>query len=167
MPGFQTPLALLSAMITPAVLISACGTLIFSTSNRLTRIVDRVRELSHMLEQLFTGQIKDFPEEREKELNRQLAIYAKRSQLIQHSLGGFYIALAALVGTTVSIGLTAFIPHISWLPAVLGVAGTLVLFYSSVLLIAEARIALQSVNNEMEFTLRLSQLYRSRPRAPS
>lgn len=39
-------LAVLSAMITPAVLISACGTLIFSTAARLARIVDRVRGLS-------------------------------------------------------------------------------------------------------------------------
>src|SRR5262252_5485580 len=39
------PMTLLSAMITPAVLISACGTLILSTSTRLARIMDRVREL--------------------------------------------------------------------------------------------------------------------------
>ena len=32
-------LAVLSAMITPAVLISACGTLILSTSQRLGRVV--------------------------------------------------------------------------------------------------------------------------------
>ena len=45
-------LSLLSAMITPAVLISACGTLIFSTATRLARIVDRVRNLAFQLEQL-------------------------------------------------------------------------------------------------------------------
>ena len=33
-------------MITPAVLISASGTLVLSTSNRLTRVVDRVRSLA-------------------------------------------------------------------------------------------------------------------------
>ena len=33
---------ILTSMITPAVLISACGTLIFSTSARLGRIFDRV-----------------------------------------------------------------------------------------------------------------------------
>ena len=148
-------------------MISACGTLIFSTSNRLTRIVDRVRQLSQMMEQLFSGEVADFPDERLTEVNRQLTIYAKRSQLIQHALSGFYVSLAALVGTTVSIALTAIAPFISWLPAVLGVGGTLFLFYSSVLLIAEARIALRSVNAEMEFTLKLSELYRARPRAPA
>jgi hypothetical protein len=44
-----TALDLLSAMITPAVLISACGTLIVSTSSRLARIVDRARGLSRLL----------------------------------------------------------------------------------------------------------------------
>lgn len=33
-------LAVLTAMITPAVLISACGALIFSTATRLGRVVD-------------------------------------------------------------------------------------------------------------------------------
>ena len=44
--GLETPqdaLAVLTAMITPAVLISACGALIFSTSTRMGRVVDRVR----------------------------------------------------------------------------------------------------------------------------
>lgn len=154
-------LALLSAMITPAVLISACGTLIFSTSNRLGRIVDRVRELSRMVEHLFSGQVTDFLEERQAEVNRQLSIYTKRSKWIQQALTGFYVSLGCFVATTVSIGIIGFLPDLSWVATALGIAGTLVLFYSSVLLIAEARLALQSVNSEMEFTLKLSQWHRS------
>jgi hypothetical protein len=46
-------LSVLSEMITPAVLISACGTLIFSTSTRLARIVDRVRELIRAIDYCF------------------------------------------------------------------------------------------------------------------
>ena len=38
-----TGLEILSAMITPAVLISASGTLVLSTSVRMARVVDRVR----------------------------------------------------------------------------------------------------------------------------
>lgn len=44
--------AVLTAMITPAVLISACGSMILSTSSRLGRVVDRVRALSDKLEEL-------------------------------------------------------------------------------------------------------------------
>ena len=46
----QNALAVLTAMITPAVLISACGALIFSTSTRLGRVIDRVRVLSEKWE---------------------------------------------------------------------------------------------------------------------
>jgi hypothetical protein len=44
--------SVLSAMITPAVLISACGALILSTSVRLGRVVDRVRALADRFEEL-------------------------------------------------------------------------------------------------------------------
>ena len=45
-------IAVLTAMITPAVLISACGSMILSTSSRLGRVVDRVRSLSDRLEEM-------------------------------------------------------------------------------------------------------------------
>ena len=46
----EAAIAVLTAMITPAVLISACGSMILSTSSRLGRVVDRVRALSDRLE---------------------------------------------------------------------------------------------------------------------
>ena len=153
-------LALLSAMITPAVLISACGTLIFSTSNRLGRIVDRVRELGRLLQQLATSDEVEFREERRREFDRQLSSHAFRTQLIQRALTSFYAALGAFVATTMAIGIVVLIPSIGWLPSTLGIAGTLVLFYGCVLLIAEARLALRSVTEEMTFALKLSERYR-------
>ncbi|MCA1561995.1 MAG: DUF2721 domain-containing protein [Acidobacteria bacterium] len=42
----------LTSMITPAVLISACAALILSTSVRLGRVVDRVRALSDRYEEM-------------------------------------------------------------------------------------------------------------------
>ena len=48
----SSAVAVLTAMITPAVLISACGSMILSTSHRLGRVVDRVRALSDKLEEL-------------------------------------------------------------------------------------------------------------------
>lgn len=43
-------LTVLSAMITPAALISACGTLLISTSNRSNPVVDRVHDWSQQFE---------------------------------------------------------------------------------------------------------------------
>ena len=56
----SSALSVLSAMITPAVLILACGSLSLTTSNRLTRVIDRVRELSREIEML--AMEKDDPE---------------------------------------------------------------------------------------------------------
>ena len=41
-------------MITPALLISATGSLVLSTSTRLGRVVDRVRDLERRLSELIT-----------------------------------------------------------------------------------------------------------------
>lgn len=150
-------------MITPAVLISACGTLIFSTSNRLARIVDRVRKLSTLITELHDQKEIDFREERHAELRRQLSSYAIRGQMIQQTLTAFYFALGIFVATTIAIGIIAFAPRFGWLPSVLGIVGTVILFYGCVLLVAEARLALRSVNEEMQFTLRMSERQRSHP----
>jgi hypothetical protein len=52
MDPVSSAVAVLTAMITPAVLISACGSMILSTSSRLGRVVDRVRGLSDKLDEL-------------------------------------------------------------------------------------------------------------------
>ncbi len=133
-----------------------------STSIRLARIVDRVRELSRETEEIFTNEEIIFGEERRLEFERQLLVHTRRGRIIQNAMTGFYFALGLLVAATVSIGLTALINMISWLPAALGIAGTILLFYGSILLIVETRLALQSVNSEMQFTMRLRDLYRQR-----
>ena len=52
----------------------------------------------------------------------------------------------------------------AWLPTTLGMLGTLALFYASVLLISETRLAVRSVNTEMAFALRLRDLHVARHR---
>jgi hypothetical protein len=39
-------------MITPAVLISACGSMILATATRLNRAMDRTRDVSHRFAEL-------------------------------------------------------------------------------------------------------------------
>lgn len=157
----------LSAMITPAVLISACATLIISTSTRLARIVDRVRELSRLIEEISKSEATvDFIEERQTEIDRQIWIQTRRSRLIQNSLTSFYVSLSLFVAATVAIGVISIFPSILqtviWAPNSLGMIGTGILFYGCVMLIAETRLALRSVNSEMQFTLSLRKKYQER-----
>jgi threonine/homoserine/homoserine lactone efflux protein len=158
----QTSFSVLSAMFTPAVLISACGTLIFSTSTRLARVVDRVRELSRLIEQFSRDENADFPEERHIEVDRQISIHARRVQFIQRSLTSFYVSLSLFVAATVAIGLVAVFNRAAWAPNILGMIGTVFLFYGCITLIAETRLALRSVKSEMEFTLMLRAKYQER-----
>jgi Protein of unknown function (DUF2721) len=154
--------SVLGVMITPAVLITASTTLVFSTSTRLARVVDRVRELDSKIEQLSAAENVDFLEEKLVEIDRQLAVHARRSQYIQRSLTSFYISLGIFVATTVAIGIDSLLGYSMWLPNVLGIGGALVLFYGSVLLIAETGLALRSINSEMAFTLMLREKYQQR-----
>lgn len=45
LPTLEATLSVLTAMVTPAVMILATSSLILTTTNRLVRVVDRVREM--------------------------------------------------------------------------------------------------------------------------
>ena len=159
MEAFSSAVAVLTAMITPAVLISACGALILSTSTRLGRVVDRVRMLIDRFEVMMKTQDEDVElfEERRIFIFNQLDKLTTRTRLLQKSMRVFYLALGVFVATSVAIGLVAAVGHPSyaWIPVVLGLSGACGLFYGSVLLIKESRIAQESLNAEMDFIWKL------------
>ncbi len=90
---------ILTSMITPAVLISACGTLIFSTSARLGRIFDRVNVMKSEVEAVITGTI-SFPEERMKHLRGQIVLQRRRAKLIQKAMASLYTATLLFVASS-------------------------------------------------------------------
>lgn len=153
----ESAIAVLTAMITPAVLISACGSMILSTSGRLGRVVDRVRALSDRLE--------GFPDQRSNpELSRerqeiiflQLDKLTSRARILQRSMVTFYLALGMFVATSVAIGVVAIInrPSYNIVPVIVGLIGACFLSYGSMLLIFEARLALSTIHVEMDFIWR-------------
>ncbi len=161
MDALSTTLAVLTAMITPAVLISACGTMILSTSTRLGRVVDRVRMLSDRLEQLAHEPSEmELYEERRSVIYQQLDKLTSRARILQRCMVTFYIALGIFVSTSVAIGLVAVSgARYHWIPIVTGLIGACFLFYGSILLIFEARLALSTIHIEMDFIWRLSKQF--------
>jgi threonine/homoserine/homoserine lactone efflux protein len=157
----QNALAILTAMITPAVLISACGALIFSTSSRLGRVVDRTRTLSDRFQQLAAHpEQDDMSEERRVLIFTQLDRQTSRARLIQRAMAAYYIALGIFVASTVSIAIfSAAAKTFTWIAVLLGVIGTLYMLYGSVLLIIESRMALAAIMTEMDFVWKVSQKY--------
>jgi len=149
------PTNLLAAMVTPAVLISAAGTLVFSTSTRLARLVDRARVLATEIEALAERPADPFAVERSAEIQHHLEVRARRSHLVQGAITRFYVALGFFVATTLAVGLVAFLPGIDWVPPLLAILGALGLFSGCIQLIRETRLALHAVDREMSFALEL------------
>jgi hypothetical protein len=153
-------LAILSAMITPAVLISACGTLVLSTSNRLSRAIDRARKLAEQFEQNNIDPERPFAEERHAMLFSQLARITRRTRLLHRALTAFYVALGVFVATSVVLAIEVASGN-SWmlLPITLSFLGIALVFYAVLLLVLEARVARHAIDDEMKFILRLGEHY--------
>lgn len=149
---FSSTLTALSAMITPAVLILATGQLILTTSQRLARSMDRARKLSDGLEGM-NNQVEVQVNDKKKELLFLLLRgTARRSKKLQQAMSVLYIALSLFVCTSVSIGLLEVFGFIQgWIPVTLGLAGVALMFYATILLITETRIALGTVDKEMNY----------------
>jgi hypothetical protein len=150
-------LTILTSMITPALLISAAGTFILSTSNRLGRVVDRVRAIADKLDGLMHPKPElDLIEERKAMLVGQLAQLSKRADLLQRSLTVFYMASGAFVASSVAIGVVSvFSSTLAWIPVALGLLGACFFFYGSIMLIFEARLAVNALRSETGFLSRL------------
>ena len=156
MDPMTSAVAVLTAMITPAVLISACGSMILSTSSRLGRVVDRVRGLSDKLDELFGKDAVD-TRDRQAIIFAQLDKLTSRARILQRAMVTFYLATGMFVATSVAIGVVAFVPNrpgYNVVPVVVGLLGACFLFYGSMLLIFEARLALSTIHAEMDFIWR-------------
>ena len=153
MQDLTNAISVLSAMITPAVLISACASLILATSARLTRVVDRVRELADDMEKLGKG---DAPDGKLGNIYRQLDRAVSRARLLRRAMTRLYLALSFFVGTSVAIGLAAALQSsYAWIAMVLGLIGAGLLFSSSLVLIIESQLGLVATYDEMDYILAL------------
>lgn len=141
----------LSAMITPAVLILASGSLIMTTSSRSVRCVDRVRERAAELEELGTGS-GEIIERKRAHLYKQLQINIRRARTLQRAMATLYLGISFFIATSVAIGVVSLIHvDIGWVPLVLGFVGAGLLFSASVLLIFESRLAVATTFEEMDY----------------
>lgn len=154
-------LAVLTAMITPAVLISACGTLIFSTATRLGRVVDRVRLLVTRFEELERDSEQDaLRNERRQLIFGQLQRQSIRARLLQRAMVAFYTGVAMFVACSVAVAIIAALAwNYTWIAVALGLAGALFMLHGAILLIVESRMALGAIASELEFVAKVSRHY--------
>ena len=147
-------LGVLSAMITPAVLILASSSLLITTSTRSIRCIDRVRERTSELEAL-GPELDETTEMRRQHLYEQLEVNTRRARLLQRAMSRLYLGISFFIATSVSIGVVSLLRvDIGWVPLLLGFVGAGLLFSASVYLIFESRLAMTTTYAEMDYIAR-------------
>ncbi|RZL15558.1 MAG: DUF2721 domain-containing protein [Hymenobacter sp.] len=156
MSSLADTLTILSAMFTPAVLVSACGSLILTTSQRLSRSIDRQREVAGLLrknQQQTASPTKADPDPAEHTyLTMQLSFAARRARLLQEVMTVLHLTLGIFIASIFSIGVFELInSSATWVVAALSVLGAMFLLYASILLIKESRLAVADVAEETAY----------------
>lgn len=115
---------ILGAMITPAVLISASGVLVLSTSNRVVRTVARVRILASEAERLQSSPESISATDKRKFVEAPLAQLSERAVILRSAMTALYTAIGLLVGTSILIGIAGILQwRYAELPVLLGLVG--------------------------------------------
>lgn len=143
---------ILGAMITPALLISASGTLALSTANRLGRVVDRIRALNEMAEGLPDGVVTDEVVDKRALIADQIHWHTLRLFLLQRTIVTLYVAIGLLVGASLTVGLSASTKWaLGWIPVTFGLSGAFALLFAAGMLIRESRFAVRGAQVEIEY----------------
>ena len=152
--ALNSTIEFLTAMVTPTLLISATGSLVLSTSTRLGRVIDRVRELEVRLSELMLNEDKSKIPLYEKRLDTIVNLLDKvtsRARILQRAMGAFYYGLGCFILTSVTIAIAGFFNTYRWLPIPVGIIGIVFLFYGSLQMLLENRMARFTINAEMDF----------------
>lgn len=132
----------LGAMLAPALLMAATGSLLISANNRLARVVDRLRGLI-ALWQRADG-------EHAAALQQQIARHRRRSGFVLRACMLLYSGLGAFVGTSLMLAVDALSGHrLAGAPTLLGIVGVLCLLAASVFMALEVRLAVRGFDAEI------------------
>ena len=147
----SSSIALIAAMVTPALLILASASLVASALQRMARVVDRSRNL--------VGAISDGSWERlgvsRVQLEGWLDRHAKRARVAETSILVFYAAIVIFILTCLSIPFDAATGHaVGWLPPLLAIVGTLLLFGGGALMVVESRLSATQIAEEIDHAVR-------------
>jgi hypothetical protein len=145
--------AVLSAMITPAIFLTANGSLIISTSNRMSRVVDRIRVLNDLGDKLCRGATDlDFTEDRRAHVQEQLTHLVSRGDRIRYALTSLYLAFGAFAGTSLALAIDVWTGNLLVaLPTLLAVLGVGLMLFACVNMVREAFEALRTNRLEISF----------------
>lgn len=156
--------SVLSAMITPAVLITGAASLLLSTSSRLGRATDRVRALTRRFEELVNVEDPSavpLARAEKRLIVHQLPQLTRRTRYLHRAMTALYLSIGLLVLTSLLIGGLDLlrVGGLTVLPVVTALLGALALAYGATLLSYEAGISASTTREEMTFLSDLSRHY--------
>jgi hypothetical protein len=141
---------IITAMVTPALLILASASLVGTALVRMARVVDRARALTAIAYEGAWAKIDATPNELRTTLKR----HASRARLAEWSIALLYTAVVFFVTTCISIVIDHEAAHsLSWLPIGLAITGTLVLLVGGALMVAESRLGGEQISLEIRQAL--------------
>jgi hypothetical protein len=127
---------MIAAMITPALLIMASGSLIATALVRLARVVDRLRRLAEPGERVRDASEITRHERRARLAERAVALYF--SAVVSFVVAGFAIAIDHAVGD-----------RLTWLPVLMTTLGMCLIVAGSAAMLAECRLAFAQIRAEI------------------
>ena len=147
MSGQTSPaLVIISAMITPALLILGSASLVATALQRLGRAVDRARSLIALpeAEALRLGWDAGT-------LRRWLDWHVRRSLMAERAVGVFFAAIGTFVLDCLSIAVDHYFGNrLTWLPVSLTIIGMALMLVGASLMVAESRLGGAQIRDEIQ-----------------
>ena len=139
-------LIIISAMITPALLILGSASLVATALQRLARAVDRARALVQQSE-LETSKSGEAQELSKRWIER----YSTRSLLAERAVTAFFLAVGILVLGCLSIAIDRYYDdRLTWLPVSLTILGMCMILAGAYFMVQESRLASLQIREEIQ-----------------
>jgi len=145
--GQPSPLVstIISAMITPAILILATGNLIGTSMMLHSRVVDRARVLLAR-----RAALHESDPAKAAFADTLLAMLRARMHLTTLSLCAYYLAVGCFVACSLTIALTLALELPRWISAGLTVAGAALLFLGAIATFGEMLLSNRAMHSEID-----------------
>jgi hypothetical protein len=142
----STAIAMIAAMITPALLILGSASLVATVLVRMARVVDRARALAAIANEGTWERLGVAPATLRAWLDR----HAARARYAERSIALLYGAVVLFIATCLSIVLDRLTAEaLPWLPVSLAILGTVLLLAGGAWMLAESRLAGAQIQEEI------------------
>ncbi len=143
-------LQLITAAVTPVVMVSVSATLILGINSKHQSVAERIRSLTGEFRLPATG------EERRKSISRQMILFQRRLFYVSTAQLLLYLAIAIFLASVIVIILSN--TRSSWTPAAFGLflAGVFLMIVAVILEFQELRLASRTLGLEMQESMSLN-----------